>query len=369
MYFLFGALLFSAIVFAGGCSAHNRSESRRVENNVANPVGQRPQTSAPSAPDDLERLAVLWKSRGGDGSVSDYRVGPGDVLEIAVPGMEELKGTTVRVSNEGTISLSFVGSMQVGGLSEMEIRENVARRLEKDYMHNPQVHVHVREHHARQVAITGAVSKPGLYSLTRGAETLLDAISLAGGMTKEASPRVLFIAAGAQKQNGAGASPDVPAASPSANAPVERAYPIVIDFDRLAREGNQAYLALPIRSGDVIIIPGSGEVLVEGWVEKPGSYKITPGLTLLGALAAAGGATFAADGSTVTIMRATKNGEKLLLTADVQKIKRGEEPDLPVQEGDVIDVPSSGPKLIAYGIYRFFSTALHVGANVPVPVK
>ena len=40
------------------------------------------------------------------------------------------------------------------------------------------------------------------------------------------------------------------------------------------------------RAGDVIIVPAAGDVTVQGWVEKPGAYSISPGLTVLGAIAA-----------------------------------------------------------------------------------
>ena len=368
MKFLLSIIISVVIFFAGGCAAHSSNETQPSDGNAnQNHKGLIASTSHSKDTDDLQRLALLWKNRGGLRAMSDYRIGPGDVLEISVPGMEELKASLVRVSNEGTLSLPFVGVVQVGGSTEREIKQDLAQRIEKDYMHNPQVNVQVREYHARQVAITGAVAKPGLYSLTKGVETLLDAISLAGGTTKEAAPRILFIAAESiEDPKEKGLVPNSPIEPAAVNSILRRADPIVIDIDRLAREGNQVYLALPIRPGDVIMVPGSGEVLVEGWVEKPGSYKITPGLTLLGALAAAGGSTFAADAGAVALLRTTKNGEKLLFSADLNKIRQGEEPDIPVQEGDVVEVPSSGLRLIAYGLYRFFSTAMHVGATVPL---
>jgi polysaccharide export outer membrane protein len=116
----------------------------------------------------------------------------------------------------------------------------------------------------------------------------------------------------------------------------------------------------------VILVPGSGAVLVQGWVEKPGSYKITPGLTVLGAVAAAGGPLFPADTSAVNVMRTGKDGGKILLLADIEKIKRGERSDVSVQEGDVIEVAASGPKLVPYGVYRFFSAVFHIGAGVSI---
>src|SRR2546430_15962107 len=50
-----------------------------------------------------------------------------------------------------------------------------------------------------------------------------------------------------------------------------------------------------VRPGDVITVSPAGSVLVDGWVQKPGSYPVTRGLTLSGALAAAGGGLFPAD--------------------------------------------------------------------------
>lgn len=57
----------------------------------------------------------------------------------------------------------------------------------------------------------------------------------------------------------------------------------------------------------MLLIPSAGQVLVEGWVEKPGSYKITPALTVLGAVAAAGGPLFPADTSAVKVIRTGKS--------------------------------------------------------------
>ena len=144
---------------------------------------------------DLERLTLLWQKRTHEGAASDYPIGPGDVLEIAVPAMEELSNRTVRVSGEGTISLPFIGVVRASGLTEEELRAEIRRRLEVDYMYNPQVNLFVREYRSRQVAVIGAVGKPGLYSLASETDTLLDMISLAGGMKEEAAPRLHFIPA------------------------------------------------------------------------------------------------------------------------------------------------------------------------------
>jgi len=320
--------------------------------------------------DDLERLARLSQRRGQEGLVGDYPIGPGDVLQIFVPGMDELKELTVRVSGEGMISLPFVGVVNAAGLTNKALGEEIRRRLQENYMHDPQVGVFVKEFRSRQVAVVGAVQKPGLYSLASGSDTIFDMVSQAGGMTAAAAERILCIPAEpVEGEKAKDIVANLPAQLVSQDPSpliLKGVDPIVIDVNSLIRGGNQAYLSLPARPGDVIMVPGSGEVLVQGWIEKPGSYRISPGLTVLGAVAAAGGPMFPADTGSVKVIRTNKLGEKTFFLANLETIMRGEERDLPLQEGDVIDVSSSAPKLVAYGIYRFFTTIMHVGASVPV---
>ena len=62
-------------------------------------------------------------------------------------------------------------------------------------MYSPRVIVFVKEYRSRQVAVLGAVTKPGLYSITNGADTLLDVISQAGGIAPGADPKIYLIPA------------------------------------------------------------------------------------------------------------------------------------------------------------------------------
>jgi polysaccharide export outer membrane protein len=314
---------------------------------------------------DLEKLDLLWQRRTQERPITDYPIGPGDVLDISVPGMEELKSLSARVSSEGMIILPFIGVIQTNGLTEKSLGEEIRRRLEERYMHNPQVNLFVREYYSRKVAVLGAVANPGLYDLTSGTNTLLDMISRAGGMTATAAERLHFIPAestGNEPGTNLTSALSIQQLSSQGSSIIQGTAPIVIDLRSLTKGGNQIYLALPARPGDVIIVPGSGEVLVEGWVSKPGSYKITPGLTVLGAVAAAGGPLFPANTSSVRIISTTKVGEKTLSLADLERIQRGESPDMPVQEGDVIAVTSSAVKMVPYSIYTFFTTAFRLSA-------
>jgi polysaccharide export outer membrane protein len=291
-----------------------------------------------------------------------------DVLEVSVPAMEELKSCVVRVAGDGMIALPLVGTMRAAGLTEEGLREALRHRLQ-DYMHNPQIDLFVRENRSQQVAVLGAVAKPGLYNLASGADTILDMIGLAGGMKEEAPPWILFIPAEpAENEKAREFVSTLPVQLISQDPSplvLRRTDPISIELKNFASGTHQIFLTLPARPGDVIVVPGSGAVLVQGWVEKPGSYKITLGLTVLGAIAAAGGPLFAVDTGVVSVIGTGKDGGKILL-ADLEKIKRGERSDVPVQEGDVIDVAASTAKLVPYGVYRFFSSVFHIGAGASI---
>ena len=302
-----------------------------------------------------------------ENTASDYPIGPGDVLEISVPAMEEIKDRDVRVTADGTISLPFIGQLQAEGLTEEELANQLRQRL-KEYLRNPRVFIYVKEYTSRQVAVLGAVVRPGLYSLTSGSENILDMISRAGGILPESEPRIYLIPTEPLKGD---AAKEVVSTLPAGLLPkdfaspiLKKTEPILIDVKELSYSGHQGYLSLPVRPGDTIMVPGGAQVLVEGWVDKPGALKMTPGLTVLGAVAAAGGALFAADRSTVTVIRPNRDGKKISLAADLDKIKTGEMSDIGLQGGDIVQVSSSTAKLIPYGIYEFFKNVARVGASV-----
>ncbi len=328
----------------------------------------KPSVGSLSESNDMAMLTQLWEKRTRESSLEDYPLGAGDVLEISVPNLDEIQTFSARITGDGTITLPLVGNVRAAGQTEGQLRDEIRRRLEATYMKDPQVNVFVREYRSRQVAVTGAVQKPGLYNLTNGASTVLDVIGEAGGMIPDAAPRVLLFPAEAATSSakGAVASPTAMAAfskGPHAQL-VPKPEPIVINLQNLSQGGSQIYLTLPVRPGDVLMVPPGGEVLVEGWVEKPGSYKITPGLTLLGTVAAAGGPHFAADSSAVELIRTKKDGGKVSFVADLDKIKSGEMQDIAVQEGDIIAMPSSPVKVGPYGVYSLISNMVRVGASV-----
>jgi polysaccharide export outer membrane protein len=360
------------LLLVHGCSATqpsavNATDSQKVDSATALEASRAEEST------DLERLARLYEQRKQGRVTSDYPIGPGDVIEINVSGVEEIRNLTERVTGEETISLPFVGVIQTKGLTDKTLRAEIRRRLETNYVRNPQVGLFVKEFRSRQVAVIGAVHKPGLYNLASSADTVMSVISQAGGMNGQAAEHILFIPAEPadpeKTKEIMNALPVHLVRQDPAPLMLKNVEPIVISLDSVNRSGNQMYFNMPVLPGDVVMVPGGGQVLIQGWIEKPGAFKITSGLTILGAVAAAGGTSFPADKSSVELIRTNKQGHKTTFLADLDAIRSGDKPDLPLREGDVIHVGSSSPKLIAYGFYRAFTSLIRVGASASIPLR
>jgi polysaccharide export outer membrane protein len=143
------------------------------------PAGPAPAAGAAAAPPAAQ-----------NGVAADYRIGPEDVLDIAVwnnPGISR----TAPVRPDGKISLPLLNDLQAAGLTPMELRGVIAEKLQ-EYMANPEVSVIVREVR-RAVSVLGEVKRPGRYEFKSHA-TVLDAIALAGGLSDFAArTRILIL--------------------------------------------------------------------------------------------------------------------------------------------------------------------------------
>lgn len=109
----------------------------------------------------------------------DYRIGPQDLIEIQVYGIDNLK-REVRVNSKGVVSLPLIGAVSLGGLTNQEAEALIAQKYEKDYLQDPQVSVFIKEYTSQRITVEGAVNHPGIFPI-RGPTSLLQAIALAGG--------------------------------------------------------------------------------------------------------------------------------------------------------------------------------------------
>jgi polysaccharide export outer membrane protein len=314
----------------------------------------------------LERLAKIRDERLRNGPGTDTPVGPGDIIEVAAPGVKELAFVSTRVSGDGIIVLPIIGTVRAGGRTEDDVRQEIRTRLGA-IMYDPQVSVFVREYRSRKIAVIGAVLKAGLYEPATPTDTIFDMIAQARGPAVDASRRVVFIPHAAKDAAELGALvPAKDGAAPAVDALLRNVDPVVFDLREMSAEMSQVVWSLPVRPGDVIMIPEAGTVYIQGWVAKPGYYKISQDLTMLSVVAAAGGPSFPADMAAARLIRPEPSGEKRIADVDLQAVARGEASDVYVQNGDVIEIGATAPKLVAYGLFYFFTAVFHVGAGLSV---
>ncbi len=252
------------------------------------------------------------------GDLYEYKIGPKDLLIIRVFQVPELN-TTVRVGEDGTITLPLLGKISVGGLTRYQLERKIAGLLSRKFVKNPQVTVFIKEYRSRTALIMGAVRKPGSYEIV-GKTTLLQLIAMAGGITSAARDRIIVI----RNQDG-------------------RQRSLIIPIADLLLEG-KVKENIEILPGDVVNIPGqiNIEVYVFGQVRNPGvvSLPLGSGTTVLQAIAKAGGFTERAKKSSVLIRRREEGREKIIVV-NIKAILRGKAQNIKLKPYDVIYVPES----------------------------
>lgn len=122
---------------------------------------------------------------------SDYKISPNDLVQISVFQVPDLN-TTVQVNANGMIALPLIGQVQAGGKTAGQLQADITAKLGAKYLQNPQVSVFVKDAQGDRVTFSGAVKSPGIISLS-GQTTLLQGLSLAGGLTGIADPSAVVV--------------------------------------------------------------------------------------------------------------------------------------------------------------------------------
>lgn len=250
-------------------------------------------------------------------TVNDYRIGPKDLLEITVFMLPELT-QTVRVAEDGSITMPLLGKVEVAGQTAQELEQKLASILDKQYTKDARVTVFIKEY--QKISILGAVGRPGQYELV-GPTTLLQAIAQAGGLTAQAMNELYVYRMGPEGKQ-------------------ER---IALKLYDVTSGGNQE-LNITLQPKDVVMIPidQTLNVFVYGEVRTPGviPYLSSKKITLLQAIAQAGGPTEWAKKSKVLIKRKDlKTGKEMKIPVNLKSMIGGKIADIVLQEGDVVIVP------------------------------
>jgi polysaccharide export outer membrane protein len=236
----------------------------------------------------------------------DYIIGPGDVLKITVYDHSDLQ-TTVRVTDDGFIAMPLLGQVKVQGMKTSAVTQELTKLLADGYIVNPQVNIFIEEFRSKKAVVLGHVNKPGIVEL-RGNTNLLEIISQAGGLLKEAGETATIKRVKDGKQ-------DV----------------LVFNIKSLV-EGGDLNQNTPIHDGDTIYIPKGGTCYVTGEVEKPDGYPCDRDATVLKMITRAGGFNGKSSKSSVRIIRLVNNQKTILDDVEL---------DTPVLADDIIVVPES----------------------------
>lgn len=252
--------------------------------------------------------------------ITEYRIGPRDLLEISVFGHPELS-TRVRVSEEGKISFPLVGEVEIGGLTKTEVESRLNQLLREKYLQDPQVTIFILEYESKKVSVLGAVRTPGDYELI-GRQTVLQIIAKAGGFTPDAGDEIVVI-----RENNGGTKKS-----------------LRIPIEDLILKGD-AQWDIPLQPNDVVNIPIDEIVYiyVTGQVRNPGRLEVKKSNipTLLRAIAQAGGFAERASKGSVKIKRIDETGKEQTIKVNVKDIEKGKRKDIQLNENDVVIVPET----------------------------
>jgi polysaccharide export outer membrane protein len=214
-----------------------------------------------------------------------YRIGAGDTLRITVYQSPDLSLET-RVTESGVISFPLVGRVEMGGLSIADAEAALAASLKKgDFVKNPQVMIVVTTVRANQVSVLGQVGRPGRIPLDVTGMRLTEVLALAGGVVA-----------------GVGAD-SVVLVGQRSGKPFRRE----IDLARVFTEEGRAD-DLVVMPGDSIWVDRAPQVYLYGEVQRPGQFRLERGMTVMQALAVAGGLTQRGTLRGLEVRRASASG-------------------------------------------------------------
>jgi protein involved in polysaccharide export with SLBB domain len=146
------------------------------------PMLEAAEVTTPSAPDDSDTRRTL---------------GPGDLVDVRVYQEPDHSGVWA-LSPEGTIDYPLCGKVHLAGRTSGTAAD-VLRECLTHYLRHPDVSVVIREYNSKKVFVFGEVQKPGTFTYVEGM-TIIEAITLAGGLTKLASPNGTHVARQAEGQ-------------------------------------------------------------------------------------------------------------------------------------------------------------------------
>ena len=244
-----------------------------------------------------------------------YLIGPGDGVKVDIFGRPEVSGQHV-VGPDGKITMPLMGVVAILDLTREQAQTEIDRRM-RTYFARPFVTVSVTDYASNTITVLGRVERAGALKFPQP-PTLVDVLASSGAMPildKQATLTRVAIIRGRDR---------------------------IMWVDAKALLNGDLRYNIRLKKNDVVFIPDSSDtsVYVLGQVPRPGSYRLTPRMSVLDALAQAGGPNNDAAPEQIALYRAGTQELVMIPLANIIDPSRAQ--NYALEDGDVIYVPSSG---------------------------
>ncbi|MGH7354353.1 MAG: SLBB domain-containing protein [Candidatus Rokuibacteriota bacterium] len=241
----------------------------------------------------------------------DYRLGPGDVLDVLIVGRLEVSRLQVVVDPEGAVNLPPLGAIPVAGLPLLEANRRLAERARTMFRY-AEVSVAVSSPRSFEITISGEVERPGTVQVLATQRLHEVILAQAGGITSRGSVRRVEL-----------------------TRPGETRAVDLLLFELGGDVGQNPYVQEGLR---VHVPPRGGSMTLAGAVRRPGEYEFGPSGSLRDLLDLTGGVM---TGSTLQDARLTRigtDGRKETVSVDLRTALSAPA-DVTLQPGDALFVP------------------------------
>jgi polysaccharide export outer membrane protein len=218
-------------------------------------------------------------------ATAQYKLAPGDVIRVFVYQNPDLS-LELRLTETGTVSFPLLGMVNLTGLTVNQAEQRISDGLrDGKFVNRPQVTITVLQVKGNQVSVLGQVSRPGRYPLETGDVRLTDIVATAGGVAPGGADTVVVVGT----RNG----------SP---------YRVEINLPNVFAAGGRGE-DIMVRDGDVIYVDRQAQVYLYGEVQRPGVQRLERDMTVMQALATAGGLSQRGTEKGLRIHRKDAKGE------------------------------------------------------------
>src|SRR5712691_7033671 len=242
---------------------------------------------------------------------ADYRLGPGDQIDVQVTNRLEVNKVQIMVDPEGYVTLPPAGQVNVNGLTLLEAQQRINQQLRQVYRYTDVV-LSLQLPRCLNVVITGEVERPGATQAS-AIRRVHEVVLLSGGVTQRGSVRFVELV----PQTGA---------------------PKTVDLLRFELNGDLSQNPLVEEGLRIHVPPRSGYVTLAGAVRRPGTYELSRGGGLRDVLDLMGGVSQGAAASKARLTHVGADGRHVSADVDLSGVLGGRG-DVPLTAGDVLYVP------------------------------